>query len=542
MQAQRNTALIFLLILTMVMFYTWSNDKTKEEIAKNQPVTSVKVSADTLTNSTNNINIETDLYSIILDLQGGDIIKTSLKDQKQSYDSDEYFTLLQNQNNFTYIAQSYAVINNVVEKPLYTTSQKEFSMKNDSLIVELNAYTKSGIQISKILYFTKGSHVIDVQFKFNNIPENTNIYTISTLTQSVEDPNLNSSMFGTAAYRGIAYSTQDKKYEKKSLSDVASSSESEQITSKEGGWVSMIQHYFVAAWIGDKTKNNTIIFSPSENKLTAQASIKSQDYITTATQLAIDNKLWLGPKNQDEMNQVSDNLDLTVDYGWLWFISKFLFKAMQCIHYVLQSVGISDALGAWGFSIIILTLCVRGFMYPLTKKQYVSMAKMRLLTPKMQAIKEKFKDDRQKLSQEMMQLYQKEKVNPLGGCLPILVQMPIFIALYWTFMESTELRHSPFILWIHDLSIQDPYYVLPILMGVTMFLIQKMSPTPVTDPMQKKIMTLMPVVFTAMFCTFPAGLTLYWLVSNIVTIIQQSLIFKALEKKGLSMKAVPNKK
>jgi YidC/Oxa1 family membrane protein insertase len=175
-------------------------------------------------------------------------------------------------------------------------------------------------------------------------------------------------------------------------------------------------------------------------------------------------------------------------------------------------------------------------MYSLTKKQYTSMAKMRLLTPKLNEIKNKYKDDKQKLSQAMMTLYSKEGVNPLGGCLPILIQMPIFIALYWTLMESTELRHSPFFFWIQDLSTYDPYFVFPILMGVTMFIIQKMSPTPVTDPMQKKIFTVMPVIFTLMFCTFPAGLTLYWLISNIVTIIQQTIIFKHLEKTGLHVK------
>ena len=183
-----------------------------------------------------------------------------------------------------------------------------------------------------------------------------------------------------------------------------------------------------------------------------------------------------------------------------------------------------------------LVLDSRNLLYWLTKKQYVSMAKMRILTPKMNELKELYKDDRQKLSMAMMELYQKEKVNPLGGCLPILIQMPIFIALYWTFMESTELRHSAFCLWIQDLSAYDPYFVLPILMGVTMLIIQKMSPTTITDPMQKKIMLLMPIVFTGLFCTFPAGLTLYWLVSNIFTIIQQMVIFRALEKKGLSLK------
>ena len=227
------------------------------------------------------------------------------------------------------------------------------------------------------------------------------------------------------------------------------------------------------------------------------------------------------------MAAVAENLDLVVDYGWLWFIAKPLHSLLAFIQ---------SFVGNWGVAIICLTFIVRGAMYPLTKAQYTSMAKMRMLQPKLQAMRERIGDDRQRMSQEMMELYKKEKVNPLGGCLPLLLQMPIFIALYWALMESVELRHSPFFGWITDLSAQDPYYILPLLMGASMFLIQKMSPTTVTDPMQQKIMTFMPVLFTGFFLFFPSGLVLYWLVSNIVTLIQQTLIYKALEKKGLHSK------
>ena len=233
------------------------------------------------------------------------------------------------------------------------------------------------------------------------------------------------------------------------------------------------------------------------------------------------------------MEGVAKNLELTVDYGWLWFISIPLFKILTFIH---------SLIGNWGFSIIVLTMIVRGVMFPLTKAQYTSMAKMRLLQPKLMELRERYKDDRQKIGTETMKLYKSEKVNPLGGCLPLLIQMPIFIALYWTLMESTELRQSSFMLWITDLSVKDPYFVLPILYGVTMFFLQKMSPTPVTDPVQRKVFMAMPFVFTFMFCTFPAGLTLYWLVSNCFTILQQFVIFRSLEKRGLSMKKQPASK
>ena len=249
--------------------------------------------------------------------------------------------------------------------------------------------------------------------------------------------------------------------------------------------------------------------------------------IAANSETTISAKLWLGPKLQDQMGELVEGLDLTVDYSWLWFIAQPLFQLLQFFH---------GLVGNWGIAVIMITFTVRGAMYPLTKAQYTSMAKMRLLQPKLTALREKCGDDKQKMSQSMMALYKEEKVNPLGGCFPMIIQMPIFISLYWALMESVELRHAPFALWINDLSAQDPYYVLPLLMGVTMYMIQKMSPTQVQDPMQQKVMQFMPVMFTFFFLWFPAGLVLYWLMSNVVTIIQQTIIFRSLEKQGLHSK------
>ena len=340
------------------------------------------------------------------------------------------------------------------------------------------------------------------------------------------------------AYRGSAYSTDSTRYEKETFDDLVDLSKEKQNLNVQtkGGWVAMIQHYFVASWIGDTDENvENVIYSNSSNAdRDAIIGIRTEPtVIQNGSEHDFKSKMWIGPKNQDNMELVAPNLDLTVDYGWLWFISIPLFKILEFIH---------SYIGNWGFSIIVLTLVVRSVLFPLTKAQYTSMAKMRLLTPKMQELRERYKDDRQKLGQETMRLYKTEKVNPLGGCFPLLIQMPIFIALYWTLMESTELRHAPFIGWIADLSVHDPYFVTPLLYGVTMYFIQKMSPTPITDPMQRKVMMAMPFVFTFMFCTFPAGLTLYWLVSNCFTIFQQIIIYKSLEKKGLQIKAEKVKK
>ena len=330
-----------------------------------------------------------------------------------------------------------------------------------------------------------------------------------------------------SAYRGTAYSTDDTRYEKATLDDINDDLKLNVAT--KNGWVAMIQHYFVSSWIGSGDDSGNVIYSsPAEKNTAAIIGIRTNNIsIKAGENKTIGSKLWLGPKEQDALSQVAKNLDLTVDYGWLWFISIPLFKILNFIHSIVNN---------WGFAIILLTLVVRGVMFPLTKAQYTSMAKMRLLQPKLMEIKEKFKDDRQKIGAETMKLYKAEKVNPLGGCLPLLIQMPIFIALYWTLMESTELRQSSFILWITDLSVKDPYFVLPILYGVSMFLLQKMSPTPITDPIQRKVFMAMPFIFTFMFCTFPAGLTLYWLISNCFTIFQQVIIFRSLETRGLSMK------
>tara|TARA_B110000090_G_C13238318_1_gene391480 strand:- start:80 stop:868 length:789 start_codon:yes stop_codon:yes gene_type:complete len=230
---------------------------------------------------------------------------------------------------------------------------------------------------------------------------------------------------------------------------------------------------------------------------------------------------YVGPKDQDILESIADNLDLTIDYGFLFMISQPLFWLLIKI----QSVVVN-----WGLAIIVITLIVKGGMYPLTKAQYTSMAKMRALQPKMTALKERFGDDRQKMSQGMMELYKKEKVNPAGGCLPLIVQMPIFLALYWVFLESVELRHAPFIFWIQDLSAMDPYFVLPVMMGISMFVMQKMQPMTIQDPMQQKIMQYMPVVFSIFMAWFPSGLVLYWLVSNLISITQMKIIFSGIEK------------
>ena len=232
-----------------------------------------------------------------------------------------------------------------------------------------------------------------------------------------------------------------------------------------------------------------------------------------------ENRLFIGPKLQDQLAEAAPKLELAVDYGMLSFIAKPLFWLLDKIH---------DFIGNWGWSIVILTLLIKLVFFKLSETSYRSMARMRKMQPKMQQLKERFGDDRQKLNQALMELYKKEKINPLGGCLPILIQIPVFIALYWMLLESVELRHADFMLWINDLSSPDPFYVLPILMGLSMLLQQRLNPAPM-DPVQQKIMTFLPIVFTAFFLLFPAGLVLYWVTNNVISIAQQWVITRRIE-------------
>ena len=322
-------------------------------------------------------------------------------------------------------------------------------------------------------------------------------------------------------YRGAAFSTSEDRYEKYDFDDIA---EANLNKTTPGGWVAMLEHYFVSAWVPHAEDNNQLYTNYSNNQ-EAVIGFKAPAITIDAGQQGNTSAIfYVGPKDQEVLEKIAPNLDLTIDYGFLWMISQPLFWLLLTIQSFVTN---------WGVAIIIITLIVKGGMYPLTKAQYTSMAKMRELAPKMAQLKERFGDDRQKMSQATMEMYRKEKVNPAGGCLPLLLQMPIFLALYWVFLESVELRHAPFVFWIQDLSAMDPYYVLPVLMGISMFVMQKMQPMTIQDPMQQKIMQYMPVVFSIFMAWFPSGLVLYWFVSNMISIAQMKVIFSGIEKKKL---------
>ncbi|AMF95695.1 membrane protein insertase YidC [Vibrio fluvialis] len=540
MDSQRNILLIALALVSFLLFQQWQVAKNPAPQAVEQAQTSSAVPAPSLADefdpvpsqssaAAKVITVTTDVLTLSIDTVGGDVVTAKLNQYSEELDSENPFVLLKNTQGHQFIAQSGLIGPQGIDlsssdRPTYTVDADSFTLADgqDELRIPMT-YQANGIEYTKTFVLKRGDYAIDVEYNVvNHSGNNATLGMYAHLRQNLLDSGGSLAM---PTYRGGAYSTEDTRYKKYSFDDMQDRNLAMNLPNGQG-WAAMIQHYFASAWI-PRNEPGTNLYSRVIGNLGDIGVRMPNKTIADGQQADFKATLWVGPKLQDQMAATAPNLDLVVDYGWLWFIAKPL-------HWLLSVI--QTFVGNWGVAIICLTFIVRGAMYPLTKAQYTSMAKMRMLQPKLQAMRERIGDDRQRMSQEMMELYKKEKVNPLGGCLPIFLQMPIFISLYWALMESVELRHSPFFGWIHDLSAQDPYYILPLLMGASMFFIQKMSPTTVTDPMQQKIMTFMPVMFTFFFLFFPSGLVLYWLVSNIVTLIQQTLIYKGLEKKGLHTK------
>ncbi|MEG3765809.1 membrane protein insertase YidC [Alteromonas sp. 14N.309.X.WAT.G.H12] len=473
------------------------------------------------------VHVLTDTLDLQIDLVGGDVVKANLVKFPLTLESSENYSLLR-PNDGLYIAQSGLVgqdgpDGNRAGRPRYTATSKDFVMDGDSLSVPLTWQNADGLKITKTFNFTKGNHDVVLTYAIENGTANaTQFLQYAQLKQTTDVPDRKNMFMPT--YRGAAFGSEEDRYQKYTFDDIEDKSLK---ISTEAGWVGMLEHYFVAAWIPPQEQENTLYTKLIQNQYAIIGFTGKPVTVASGETASISSELYLGPKDQDNLAKLANGLDLTVDYGILWWISQPLFALLQFIHSIV---------GNWGLAIILITVIVKGAMFPLTKKQYESMARMRNLAPKMQQLKDRFGDDRQKMSQAMMELYRKEKVNPMGGCLPIILQMPIFLALYWVLLESVELRHADFFLWITDLSVKDPYFVLPVLTGASMWLLQKLQPTTVTDPMQQKIMQFMPVAMSIFFLWFPAGLVLYWLVSNIITLVQAKLIYAAMEKKGLKSK------
>lgn len=533
----RGFLLMGLLLVSMLIYTQWQQDYDPEIQAQKQAMQAQlaaqagdvpaasnanNIITDTA-NSGKTIVVESDVLRLTIDTLGGDVVGSELLKHDAELNSNTPFKLLQQDAQIVYVAQSGLVGRNGIDsnagRPQYAVTADSFKLADgqNEISVPLT-FEKDGVVYTKYFNLKRGSYDVGVNFNIkNNTSEAIEVQPYGQLKHSLID---SSGSLAMPTYTGGAYSSSDTNYKKYSFDDMAKNNLN--ITTK-AGWVAVLQHYFVSAWIPDQDAENNL-YSRTSNGV---ATIGYRGALTTVapnSEATIKSQLWTGSKDQNEMGEAANHLDLTVDYGWAWFIAKPLFWLLTFLQKIVSN---------WGLAIIGTTIVVKTILYPLTKSQYTSMAKMRLLQPRLQEIRDRFGDDRQRISQEMMKLYKEEKVNPMGGCLPILIQMPIFIALYWTFMEAVELRHAPFFGWIKDLSAQDPYFIMPLLMGGSMFLLQKMSPTPMADSTQQKVMTFMPVLFTFFFLWFPSGLVLYWLTSNIITMAQQWLIYRNLEKKGL---------
>ncbi|QIC61178.1 membrane protein insertase YidC [Acinetobacter schindleri] len=492
------------------------------------------------------ISVQTDLYHLWINPKGGDIVRVELLNHDKNKDSDEPFVMLESDAKRTYVAQSGLIGLNgpdssrngrpsyELEKTAYTLADAKAVKNKDGenvkvLSVPMVFKTADGVEVIKTFNFTEGEYPVVVNHKvINRSGQAWQGQMFGQIKRdNSEDPGKSDQgIFTLGTFLGGAWGTPDEHYNKLKFDNFV---EEKLSIEAKGGWVAMVQHYFVSAWVPGNLKLTQGNGEAYTAKLESRKSTDNMNIIgftsptfnvPAGTVAEIDATFYSGPKIQSELKDLATGLNQTVDYGWLWPIAKLLFVGLEFFH---------GLVGNWGWAIILLTILVKLILWPLSSKSYRSMAKMRVIAPEMQRMKEEFGEDRMRFSQEMMALYKREQVNPLAGCLPLLLQMPIFLALYWVLMESVELRHAPWMLWIQDLSSMDPWFILPLLMGATMYIQQSLNPQP-TDPMQAKVFKIMPVIFTVFLLFFPAGLVLYWIVNNLITILQQSLINKSVAK------------
>lgn len=468
------------------------------------------------------VKVETPALLVWIDLKGGDIVRVQLPTYPVTLEEpDTPFLLMDQSANRTYVAQSALIgvdgIDRSGARPLYSVSSPNVLLNDGGEIVLQT--TIDGAKVAKTFVFEANSHLIDVRYDVTNLDEQPK--TMRMLSQIKRDrlpPATDETVpLAPSPYLGGALTTEENNYEKIDFNDIDEGSFQ---ATTIGGWVAFLQHYFLTAWVAP------------ENQTTSYHARKTSDgyylFGFTGQNKTIGNgqtgtwtaRFYAGPKDQVVLEEIAPHLNLTVDYGFLWWIAIPLFKALTFFH---------DIVGNWGLAIILLTIAVKGLLAGFSAKGYRSMANMRRVAPAMKRLQERYSNDREKLSKEMMALYQKEGANPLGSCLPMLLPMPVFLALYWVLLESVELRQAPFIFWINDLAAMDPYFILPLLMGASTYLMQALNPQ-VGDPMQVRIMKLMPIMFTILFLFFPAGLVLYWLVNNLLSLAQQTYVYRKVEQ------------
>ncbi len=454
------------------------------------------------------IKVTTPLYYVWIDPVGGDIVGWKLIAYPISLkEPDTPMTLLDRRVDRTYIAQSGLMgadgHDKPGDRPIYSVSRNDWNLEEGTLRVPLS-FEENGVEITKTFVFQADRYDVDVEFNVRNATSQN--FEANFFAQLKRDGGPVDGKTGgfirPPAYVGAAITTDSKHYKRLKFKDIDKSAYQETVN---GGWVAILQHYFLSTWIPNRTDSNRYFGSKDRQGNYRFGFIGPTHVITPGTTGTLGAKLYVGPKHQDALNELAPHLALTVDYGFFWWLSVPMFKVLDWIHSLVRN---------WGLAIILMTILIKTVLFPLSQMSYRSMAKMRKLSPQIKRLQERFGGDRQRMGQEMMSLYQKEKTNPLAGCFPMLLQMPVFFALYWVLIESVELRHAPFLFWIRDLSAMDPLFVLPIMNAGVMFLMQRLNP-PMPDPMQQRIMMMMPVMFGAICLFMPAGLVLYWLVNSL---------------------------
>ncbi len=476
-------------------------------------------SSSTLVQTGQRVTVRTDLMVAEIDTVGGDVRKVELLRHRDPVDKSKNMVLFHDGAQGIYVAQGGLLGEGQANHTtVFSSSTSLYELKDglNEIEVVLTATMPSGALTKKTFRFRRGSYLIGAELR-TDLPEGAAApeHAYFQLVRDDRPPPGDSKMMPT--YTGGEVFTEASKLTKLTFDDIK---EGKIVLPKgvQDGWIAFVQHYFLGAWIPEKGKSREYFARALDNGIYAFGTIVPLEQVGASRSVKV--SLYVGPQEQETLKSLSPGLEYTVDYGWLRMLAVPLFWVLHSIY---------DYVGNWGGAIIILTILIKLVFYPLSAASYRSMAKMKVLGPKLQRLKERYGDDRQKLHQAMMDMYKTEKVNPLGGCLPIIVQIPVFIALYWTLLLSVELRQAPFILWIKDLSSIDPFYVLPVLMGITMFIQTWLNPTP-PDPMQARLMKIMPIAFSVFFFFFPAGLVLYWLVNNILSIAQQWHITRSLER------------
>jgi len=484
------------------------------------------------------VTIRTDLYTAEIDTLGGVITLVSLNKHQDAHDPTKPYLALQRTTDRTFVAQAGLIGEGLPNHRTQWTAEpgpRDLAAGAERVELRLTATTPTGDPIVKVLTFHRGSYLIDVAFDITNKGGAAiSPYAYFQLTRDTRQAVVQSSM-APAAYVGpVVYNDKDnfKKVDFGEIDKQAADPNRKPAFTKnaDNGWIGMIEHYFVAAWLpSDEKKTQREFFTRKlDNGLYAAGVIVPVGSIAPGATGEVRVPLYVGPQDQDVLAKTAKGLDLVVDYGIFTVLAAPLFVLLKWLHGIL---------GNWGWAIVVMTIMIKAAFYPLNAAAARSMGKMKLVAPKMKALQEQYANDKQQLQVKMMEMYKTEKINPLGGCLPILVQIPVFIALYWVLLSAVELRQAPWILWIKDLSAPDPFFVLPVIYAITAYLQVKLSPTPITDPVQAKVMQIMPIAFSVLFIFFPAGLVLYWLVNNLLQIAQQWHMNRVLEKEAAAKAA-----